>query len=67
MGVRLGKSHQIDERNRVVIPKELMKLMKLKQGDEVSFEVENNKTISVKFGAYRILKETVKKIEEIKN
>lgn len=66
MGERLGKSHQIDKRNRVVIPKELMKLMELKQGDEVFFEVENNKTVSVKFGTYSVLKETGKKIMENK-
>ena len=39
----LGKPRQIDNRNRITLPPELLKLLNLKPGDEVFFKVDNDK------------------------
>jgi len=41
----LSKPRQIDSRNRVTLPPELLNLLKLKPGDEVFFRIENGKII----------------------
>ena len=39
----LGKPRQIDDRNRITLPPELLKLLNLKPGDEVFFKLKDNK------------------------
>ena len=39
----LGKPRQIDDRNRITLPPELLKLLNLKPGDEVFFKLKENK------------------------
>ncbi len=39
----LGKPRQIDNRNRITLPPELLELLDLKTGDEVYFKVKDNK------------------------
>ena len=39
----LGKPRQIDDRNRITLPPELLKLLDLKPGDEVFFKLEGKK------------------------
>jgi bifunctional DNA-binding transcriptional regulator/antitoxin component of YhaV-PrlF toxin-antitoxin module len=39
----LGKPRQIDDRNRITLPPELLKLLDLKPGDEVFFKLKENK------------------------
>ena len=41
----LGKPRQIDNRNRITLPPELLKLLDLKPGDEVFFKVNEDKII----------------------
>jgi len=41
----LGKPRQIDNRNRITLPPELLKLLDLKSGDEVFFKVSEDKII----------------------
>ena len=41
----LGKPRQIDDRNRITLPPELLKLLDLKPGDEVFFKINENKII----------------------
>ena len=41
----LGKPRQIDNRNRITLPPEVLKLLNLKTGDEVYFKVNENKII----------------------
>jgi AbrB family looped-hinge helix DNA binding protein len=41
----LGKPRQIDNRNRITLPPELLKLLDLKPGDEVFFKVKEDKII----------------------
>ena len=41
----LGKPRQIDSRNRVTLPHEVLKLLNLKPNDEVFFKVEDGKII----------------------
>ena len=41
----LGKPRQIDSRNRVTLPPEVMKLLNLKPNDEVFFRVNEGKII----------------------
>ena len=41
----LGKPRQIDNRNRITLPPELLKLLDLKPGDEVFFKVIGDKII----------------------
>ena len=41
----LGKPRQIDSRNRVTLPPEVLKLLNLKPNDEVFFKVEDGKII----------------------
>ena len=41
----LGKPRQIDNRNRITLPPELLKLLDLKPGDEVFFKINENKII----------------------
>ena len=41
----LGKPRQIDNRNRVTLPPELLNLLGLKPGDEVFFKINNSKII----------------------
>jgi len=41
----LGKPRQIDSRNRVILPPEVMKLLNLKPNDEVFFRVNEGKII----------------------
>jgi bifunctional DNA-binding transcriptional regulator/antitoxin component of YhaV-PrlF toxin-antitoxin module len=41
----LGKPRQIDNRNRVTLPPEVLKLLKLKPTDEVFFKVNEGKII----------------------
>jgi len=41
----LGKPRQIDSRNRVTLPPEVMKLLSLKPNDEVFFRVNEGKII----------------------
>lgn len=39
----LGKPRQIDNRNRITLPPEVLKLLDLKPGDEVFFKVVEDK------------------------
>ena len=39
----LGKPRPIDERNRVILPQQVMELLKLKPKDEVYFKLNNGK------------------------
>ena len=41
----LGKPRQIDNRNRVTLPPEVLKLLNLKPNDEVFFKVNEGKII----------------------
>jgi bifunctional DNA-binding transcriptional regulator/antitoxin component of YhaV-PrlF toxin-antitoxin module len=41
----LGKPRQIDDRNRITLPSELLSLLDLKTGDEVFFKVSDSKVI----------------------
>lgn len=41
----LSKPRQIDSRNRVTLPSEVLKLLKLKPNDEVFFRIENGKIV----------------------
>lgn len=41
----LGKPRQIDSRNRVTLPPEVLKLLNLKPNDEVFFRVSEGKII----------------------
>ncbi len=41
----LSKPRPIDSRNRVTLPHEVLKLLKLKPKDEIFFRVENGKII----------------------
>jgi len=41
----LGKPRQIDNRNRITLPPEILKLLDLKPGDEVYFKIKDNKII----------------------
>ena len=41
----LGKPRQLDNRNRVTLPPELLKLLNIKPGDEIFFKVEKDKII----------------------
>ena len=41
----LGKPRQIDNRNRITLPPELLKLLDLKPGDEVFFKIKEDKII----------------------
>ena len=41
----LGKPRQIDNRNRITLPPELLKLFDLKPGDEVFLKVDKDKII----------------------
>lgn len=45
MAKLLGKPRQIDSRNRVTLPPEVLKLLNLKPNDEVFFKVEDGKII----------------------
>jgi AbrB family looped-hinge helix DNA binding protein len=39
----LGKPRQIDNRNRITLPPDILKLLDLKPGDEVYFKLKDNK------------------------
>ncbi len=41
----LGKPRQIDNRNRITLPYEILKLLNLKPGDEVFFKISKDKII----------------------
>ena len=41
----LSKPRQIDGRNRVTLPAEVLKLLKLKPNDEIFFRIENGKIV----------------------
>lgn len=41
----LGKPRQIDNRNRITLPPDLLKLLDLKPGDEIFFKVNKDKII----------------------
>ncbi len=41
----LGKPRQIDNRNRITLPPEVLKLLNLKPNDEVFFKVNEGKII----------------------
>lgn len=41
----LGKPRQIDNRNRITIPPEVLKLLNLKPNDEVFFRVNDGKIV----------------------
>lgn len=41
----LGKPREIDNRNRITLPPEIIKLLDLKPGDEVYFKIKDNKII----------------------
>ena len=41
----LSKPRQIDSRNRITLPAEVLQLLKLKPNDEVFFRIENEKII----------------------
>ena len=45
MGKLLGKPRQIDGRNRVTLPPEVLKLLDLKPNDEVFFKVNEGRII----------------------
>ena len=39
----LGKPRQIDNRNRITLPAQILELLNLKPGDEVYFKIKDNK------------------------
>ena len=41
----LGKPRQIDNRNRITLPPNLLKLLDLKPGDEVFFKLSDDKIV----------------------
>ena len=41
----IGKPRQIDNRNRITLPPEILKLLNLKTGDEVFFKISDDKII----------------------
>ena len=41
----LGKPRQIDNRNRITLPREVLKLLELKTNDEVFFKLSEDKII----------------------
>ena len=45
MGQLLGKPRQIDDRNRITLPAEVMKLLNLKTNDEILFQLNSGKII----------------------
>ncbi len=58
----LGKPRQIDKRNRITLPPELLKLLDLKSGDEVFFKVSKDKIIMGKaLIKYKFIDEIIKK------
>ena len=60
----LGKPRQIDNRNRITLPPELLKLLDLKTGDEVYFKVKDNK---ITMGKALVKYEFIDKIINKKN
>ncbi|KYK26860.1 hypothetical protein AYK20_08565 [Thermoplasmatales archaeon SG8-52-1] len=58
----LGKPRQIDNRNRITLPPEILKLLDLKPGDEVYFKVKgNNITMGKALVKYEFLDEIINK------
>jgi antitoxin component of MazEF toxin-antitoxin module len=56
----LGKPRQIDNRNRITLPPNLLKLLDLKPGDEVFFKLSNDKIIMGKaFVKYEFIDEII--------
>ncbi|MBE3136658.1 MAG: AbrB/MazE/SpoVT family DNA-binding domain-containing protein [Thermoplasmata archaeon] len=45
MGKLLGKPRQLDSRNRVTLPPEVLDLLKLKSNDEVFFRLDEGKIV----------------------
>jgi bifunctional DNA-binding transcriptional regulator/antitoxin component of YhaV-PrlF toxin-antitoxin module len=43
MGQLLGKPRQLDSRNRVTLPPEVLDLLKLKPNDEIFFRLDDGK------------------------
>ena len=58
----LGKPRQIDNRNRITLPPELLKLLDLKPGDEIFFKVNKDKIILGKaLVKYEFIDEIIKR------
>jgi bifunctional DNA-binding transcriptional regulator/antitoxin component of YhaV-PrlF toxin-antitoxin module len=56
----LGKPRQLDNRNRITLPPELLKLLDLKSGDEVYFKIKENKiTIGKAIVKYEFIDEII--------
>ena len=57
----LGKPRQIDIRNRITLPPELLKLLNLKSGDEVFFKIHEDKVIMGKaLVKYELIEEIIR-------
>lgn len=54
-----GVVRRIDELGRLVIPKEIRKNFKIKEGDSIEFFVENNKIILEKYSLMNGLEESI--------
>lgn len=54
-----GVVRRIDELGRLVIPKEIRKAFKIKEGDSIEFFVENNRIILEKYSLMNGLNETI--------
>jgi len=58
----LGKPRQIDNRNRITLPPEILKLLNLKPGDEVYFKIKDNKiTMGKALVKYEFIDEIINK------
>ena len=56
----LGKPRQIDNRNRITLPPEILKLLDLKPGDEVYFKIkDNNITMGKALVKYEFIDEII--------
>ena len=54
-----GVVRRIDELGRLVIPKEIRKTFKIKEGDSIEFFVENNKIVLEKYSLMNGLNDTI--------
>lgn len=59
-----SKPYKIHDRNRIVIPDEIIKKFNLQNGDNVVYFLENNN--EVRLGFKYLSRETVRKISQIK-
>ncbi|MEG0276249.1 MAG: AbrB/MazE/SpoVT family DNA-binding domain-containing protein [Coprobacillus sp.] len=59
-----GMVRRIDELGRIVIPKEIRKQLMMKEGESISFSLENDKIVLTKFSMLNKLSSTVQVLLE---